>query len=309
MEHGQKFDKSLKTKDKKIAQYKKNEIEIHLAKGENPLPDTSLTARDAFDQFKRSREGRIVAKTKQTDNYRIDRFLKDENLVKVSQINETRLKAHLDKRIEDGISHRTANHTIRIVKTFLNWGLKTGIITRNPIVYMEKYKVNDIEQRSLTEEECKIVLNIAKNSRIHLLVVTALYTGMRFSELDRLQWEDIDFKNKIISVRLSKSEKFRKVPLHPKLEDILKECKDEGKCFNTVNFSDLFKDIRKEAKMGHFRFHDFRHTFAALMIKAGVDLYTLSKILGHSSIVITTKLYGHLYQDQIQVAMSKLRLQ
>lgn len=306
MDNGRKFDKSLKTREKKIAQYRKNQIENKIAEGESPLPNSAVTITEASEQFKRYRSGRIVPKTEQTDNQRLERFFKESNIYKINNINETSLKDHLDQRIKfNGISHRTANHTIRIIKTFLNWAVKNKLINANAIVHMEKYKVHDVEQRFLTPDEIKILFNVAQENRIHLLIIAAVYTGMRYSELKRLEWHDIDFNAMIISVRLSKSEKFRKVPLHATLARILTPYRGSGRCFNTLNFKGEFEKIRKAADIGYFRFHDLRHTFAALMIKAEVDLYTLSKILGHSSIVITTKLYGHLYQEQLHKAIGK----
>lgn len=306
-ENNRQFNKSLKTQDKVVAKYYVNEIENKIAKAQDPFPDDTLTAAEAFKEFKQSRQGRIVLKTAQTDNYRIDLFIKEKNIYKLSDINESRLKAHLDERIEAGLSHRTANHTIRIIKTFLNWAYKSNKLTKNPIAHMERFKLDAVEPRFLTEEEIKKMLAQARSSRIYLLLAAAVYTGMRFSELDRLQWEDIDFKNAIISVRLSKPGRFRKVPLHKDLSKILMPHRSTGKCFNNLNFKGEFEKIRTQVKIGHFRFHDLRHTFASLLIKSGVDIYTVSKLLGHSQ-VTTTQVYSHLYQDHIQEAMGKLRI-
>ncbi len=309
IENGHKFDKSLKTKDKKIARYKKNEIEIRIDKGEDPLPDTSLTAAMAFEEFKKAREGRIVQGTADTDNYRIDKFLKDEKIYKLTNINEQNLKAHLDQRIKDGLAPLTANHTIRIIKTFLNWAVKVNKLSKNPIAHMDRYKVNQKEPRFLKTDEVRLVLEKAKESRIYEVVALAVYTGMRQGEIMRLDWNDVDFENKTITVNLSKPGKFRKIPIHRNLDDILKSYKKKSGLIysGTVRTIEWEMTLIRRAlpDIAHFRFHDLRHTFASLLIRSGVDIYTVSKLLGHGQIT-TTQIYAHLYEDHIQDAMKKL---
>ncbi len=172
---------------------------------------------------------------------------------------------------------------------------------------MPKYPINQGEPRFLSAEEVKSVLNAAKNSKLYSLVATAIYTGMRFGELQRLEWQDIDFENNILTVHVSKSEKFRKIPLHGDLKAVLAKAMGTGLCFNTVNFNGEFKKIRTGSGIPRFRFHDLRHTFASLLIKAGVNILTVSKLLGHSSVVVT-QIYSHLYQDHIKEAIDKLKI-
>lgn len=311
IENGQKFDKSLRTKDKKIARYKKNEIENRIDKGEDPLPDTSLTANTAFEEFKKARKGRIVAGTADTDNYRIERFIKDAKIFKLSHINEGRLKAHLDIRIANGLSHRTANHTIRIIKTFLTWAVRSNKLAKNTIAHMNRYKVDQVEPRFLKADEVRQVLEAAKNTRIYLVMAIAVYTGMRQGEIIRLEWKDIDFEANGITVRFSKPGKFRKIPLHGDLAKILEENRQKsGLVYNgtvrTIEW-ELVLIRRALPDIAHFRFHDLRHTFASLLIKSGVDIYTVSKLLGHAQ-VTTTQIYSHLYEDHVQDAVKKLSI-
>lgn len=316
MSNGRKNFKSLKTRDPKIARFRANEIENKLAQGQSPLPDIDILAMDAFEQFKQARQGRIVESTADTDHYRIERFIKDAHIQRLNQINESRLKEHLDERISpkegSGISHRTANHTIRVIKTFLNWAVRTNKMSNNPIAHMQRYKINQKEPRFLQQGEVRQLLEACVGTKIDMVVPIAIYTGMRQGEIMRLNWSDIDFQNKVISVRLSKPGKFRKVPLHEDLAALLKaRAKKSGVIFNgTVRTLEweFFKIKRDRIKdVEDFRFHDLRHTFASLLIKSGVDIYTVSKLLGHGQ-VTTTQIYSHLYQEHVQDAVSKLKL-
>lgn len=310
-EGGKRREKSLKTHDKTVAKYRKNEIEIRLAKGENPMPDLDAFVREIFEDFKRSRTGRISTKTAETDNYRIERFLKDALIYKLGAINENALKKHLDSRIQAGLSHRTANHTIRVMKTFLAWAVRQNKLNKNPLATMQKYKVDVSEPRYLDQNEVIQVLAKAKEYKSYLVVAIAIYTGMRQGEIRRLAWEDINFDTKTINVRLTKTGKFRHIPIHPDLINILKENqKSSGLIYEgtlrTIEWQ-LTKIRESLPEIKYFRFHDLRHTFASLLIKSGVDIYTVSKILGHSN-VATTAIYSHLYKDHVQDAVNKLKI-
>jgi len=67
-----------------------------------------------------------------------------------------------------------------------------------------------------------------------------------------------------------------------------------------------FHAARKKAGMKHVRFHDLRHTFSSMLINQGVDLYTVGKLLGHSS-PVTTQRYAHLQQATLEKAVRKLK--
>lgn len=309
-ENGKQIHRSLKTKDKAVARFKKNEIENKISAGDTPLNQANISVKECLDSFKTYREGRIKDKTKTTDYYRIELFIKEEKIYLLKDVKEDILKTHLDKRLRAGLSHRTANHTIRILKTFLNYCVKQKYISVNPIKDMPKYPVTTEEPRFLTHTEIDKILKIAQPYEIYNLIIAGLYTGMRLGELERLNWEDIDFKDDMITVRLSKSKKFRKIPLHSELKAALIKNKSTGKCFNTNGFYWQLFHLRKKldrAGIKRFRFHDLRHTFASMLIKSGADILTVSKLLGHSSVVVT-QIYAHLYQDHIKDAIKNLKI-
>lgn len=308
--NGKRIQKTLKTRDRKIAKYHKNKIENELAQGDSPIAINPITPQIALDEFHQNRSGRVSAGTVESDRPRLQWFIDSLKNKSLSSVTEANVKKHIDKLIEEkDISAMTANHNIRIIKTFLNFCVKRKYIQENPIQHMPKYKVNTVEQRYLSEDEIRTLFAIARETRLYLLILTAIYTGMRFGELDRLQWEDVDFKENNIRVVISKSGKFRNIPIHPVLRKELEEHRmKSGKVINTTHFQGLFDDIRKECvKNGvqHFRFHDLRHTFCSLLIKNGVDIVTVSKLAGHTTIK-TTMTYAHLYQDHVKEAIQKI---
>ena len=331
-ENGQTIRKSLKTTDPKVARYLVNEVENRLSRNEAAIPKKNKSSLEQiFELYKENKKGRINKKTSSTHFSRVQRFIDYVGNVDPSSITEQIIKKYLDIRITtDHISHSTANHTISNLKTFFYFCLRNNYIIKNPCVGMIKYSVNKFEPRFLSDNNIKALINVTtdhksrgmgwkiphkqRNSdqgRLTPLVMFALFTGARLSELKRIDLkEDIDLKTDQILIRLSKSGKFRRIPLHPKLKSFVKALPDEMTHLNTANYDTNFemivKQVCEDQKIDKFRFHDLRHTFASMCIKNGIDMRTLSDFLGHSTIK-TTEIYAHLYDDHKQESMKKLK--
>lgn len=162
----------------------------------------------------------------------------------------------------------------------------------------------------------------------------AIRCGLREGELIGLRWSDIDLKRRELRVagqiqkgarRKTKSgdRGRRTIPLSHDLVDVLKWhlqnqieernvnaedwnagnlviCSEAGTPINPSNLNFQFDRFLRQVELPDLRFHHLRHTYAALNIAAGMDLYTLSRRMGHSSITVTADKYGHLYQGQTQ---------
>lgn len=170
------------------------------------------------------------------------------------------------------------------------------------------------------------------------MIITAIYTGMRLSEIQALTWNDIDFKNQTISITKSwdavnhdfKETKnpfsVRKIKVNMELLNILKQLKNDAKgtmvfvdCFGTIPTSGIvnrtLRSVLKDQKIEkkNFHFHSLRHSHVALLLSNGIDLYVISKRLGHSNIRTTANTYAYLIDEyknesdkQITSALSKL---
>lgn len=153
------------------------------------------------------------------------------------------------------------------------------------------------------------------------MVMTAIYTGMRLGEIAALTWNDIDFMHKTISVNKSysyvqrelkepksKSSK-RVIAVNDGLLRILQQLRPNGNIMVFVNSrgelpssNAVNKTLRKlmancGLKKKNFHFHSLRHTHVAFLLCQGVDLYAISKRLGHSDLTITMKKYAYLMQE------------
>jgi integrase len=149
------------------------------------------------------------------------------------------------------------------------------------------------------------------------IVLTALHTGFRTSELLSLTWADVDFRRRAITVRAgyAKNGESRSVPMNNRLRTALKLARisraEDGPVFCTPqgapyrNFRTAFERAVHKAGIVDFTFHDLRHTFASRLVMAGVDLPTVQALLGHKTIAMTLR-YTHLSSDHKQRAVGKL---
>lgn len=184
-----------------------------------------------------------------------------------------------------------------------------------------KIKKNEIQVLSNIERK-KLETYLLSNVNLsNICTLLSLYTGLRIGEVCGLKWEDIDFKKGCISVnktveRISlgngktkvvvddpKTESsIRKVYVPAFIIDLLKDHKKSSDLFvlsgkqnptepRTLQYR--FEKILKSAGIREMKFHSLRHTYATICIEKGVDIKTLSELLGHSDVKITLNTYVH----------------
>jgi integrase len=168
-------------------------------------------------------------------------------------------------------------------------------------------------------------------------ILLCFYTGIRLGELCALKWENINFETGVLSVvqtaartRSFKGEKtistltestpksrnsVREIPIAGFLLGLLRGTKNSGEKYvfsctdkpaDPRTFQRLFKKILKTAGVKERKFHAIRHTFATRALETGVDVKTISEILGHSNAMITLKIYTHSLMEQKIAAIQKL---
>ena len=150
------------------------------------------------------------------------------------------------------------------------------------------------------------------------IVLLALNTGLRRSELFHLRWKDVDLTAKWLSVdgATAKNGQTRRVPLNTEalttLEAWRRQAPDtEARVFPGVGGERLkridraWRGLRERAALEGFRFHDLRHHFASRLVQSGVDLNTVRELLGHADITMVLR-YAHLSPDRLATAVEKV---
>jgi integrase len=144
------------------------------------------------------------------------------------------------------------------------------------------------------------------------MVLLLLSTGMRFGESTHLRFRDVNLKDRLITVTgaTSKTGRTRVIPMNPEAHRILSAFEGNpgdyvfpGEGGNRLtSIKKPWRALRKEASLIGFRLHDLRHTFASRVKRGGADLYTVQKLLGHSSPLMTQR-YAHLQPDDLRKAV------
>lgn len=239
-----------------------------------------------------------------------------------------RLKKKKTIQTNRNVSIKRIKAIHKLLHLFFVYAEKEGYILRNPCnnvtIPKEELSANEILQNKMkfdyfNQEEIKLILNEFEGSSYKDIVILALATGMRQGEILGLQWDDLDFENRLIHVihNLSNSADFdenkkrtynlkittpksansiRTIPMNDTAYNML----ISRQRTNTMVFpskqntyicnKNLLKVWQKKLKNANIRyrkFHDLRHTFATLMLANGCDLVTLKDLMGHSSIKIT----------------------
>ena len=226
--------------------------------------------------------------------------------------------------IEKMRANSTINRHIEMLSKMFNLCIDNGYIDNNPCRSVVQLREENFKIRFLTIDEEKALfkaieeLNTNGNNDYNYLkniIICALQTGMRKSEILGLKWSQIDFKNDFIEVLKTKSGKARKIPISDRLNKALKEnlltSKSEYVFTNPetnkpyIDIKKAFSTVLKKANIKKFRFHDLRHTVATRMVESGADLVVVQEILGHSNIQ-TTMRYAHPVPENKKRAIDSL---
>lgn len=207
----------------------------------------------------------------------------------------------------------TINRELSVLKALLNWAVVTGRLEKNPMRGFKMLRETKHRERILSAEERERMLKVLDNKRfktIRIIVLLALYTGMRRGEILSLQWSDINIKQQEIDLLRTKNNMRRQVPIPSILMEELwqMEQSKQGKYIfpwkngYVQDIKKSFKKLCEEAQIERFTFHDLRHTAATIMLERGNSLRVVQLILGHASIT-TTQRYINPDRKQLRKAI------
>jgi integrase len=233
----------------------------------------------------------------------------------------------------DGLSDRMVRMCHAVSRTALERAMHDGLIRANPAVGCKLPPKKAREMQVLDREELQRFLIQAEAEGYYELFLLDLSTGLRRGELMALRWDDLDFKtgelnidkqiydiNGQIQLSTPKTKaSIRKLVLPPAVVAVLKDYKET--VHSRWMFPSPVKDdcpmtpgsVRKRLQLilehagcRHVRFHDLRHTFATLSLQHGMDVKTLSAMLGHVSAATTLDIYTHITDDMRQAAAANI---
>jgi integrase len=244
------------------------------------------------------------------------RVLPDLGGARLSDITRVRVQDLVDRMLADGKDASTIRNTLMPLRAIFRRALARGEVALNPVAGVELPAVRGRRDRIASPAEAAALI-VALPAEDQAVWATAFYAGLRLGELWALRDEDVDLEVGVIRVERSwdrregviepKSRAGRRtVPIVAALRTHLAARKlkrettgalffgDGSRPFNRDGLVARAEKAWKAARLAPIGLHECRHTFASILIAAGVNAKALSSYLGHSSIQITLDRYGHL---------------
>lgn len=242
-------------------------------------------------------------------------------------------------RLRDGLSRKTVQDMMAVLKSVAKFGAKHGIFRFEPwdVVYPTETASRQLPVLSRTHHR-KLLRELSEHPTTQNIgVMLALCTGLRIGEVCALRWEQVDMARRVISVRGTVGRIYncetsvtelcvstpktrtsnRDIPVTPLLLSALRTVRmqQRGDCYvvgdgirpkEPRSYREVFVRLLKKLNIPPIVFHGLRHTFATRCIEGQCDYKTVSVILGHSNVSTTMNLYVHPNLDQKRRCMARL---
>ena len=208
------------------------------------------------------------------------------------------------------LSHSTKWSYFNKLRTCLNKAFEDGIISRNPMRGIEGFKLEEQERVYLTLDEVKaMAATECKYPALRKAFLFSCLTGLRKSDIKKMRWKEVrqqgDFTRIVFRQKKTGGQEY--IDISPQAVEFMGERGDpEDYVFPDFNCASFYlKELKPWAEragvMKDITFHSGRHTFAVMMLDLGVDIYTVSKLLGHKEIQ-TTQIYAKVMDKKKQEA-------
>ncbi len=293
--------------NRKKAELEKKKIEYELGAGiyvekirrEKNRNKTLKEGFEEFKKYKKDREESTIEHYGYAFNKAVE-FLSDRPIGSVTSL----LIENLDKHLLTSISKNSVASYFAELRHMFDFFKSQGYINYNPfpvrklkpkkIVTVPEKELNDILQRLK-----------ATNRKHYQVIFLYLATGLRRSELVKLQWKDIDLKNNIIAVvNVKDAERIDFLPIYPELHQFLLEefPEREGRVFDYTrgdSIRKLFARFLKREKFNHYSIHTLRKTYISHLVNSGLTRYDVMALARHKKIETTLRYYTKIDLDRI----------
>ena len=244
----------------------------------------------------------------------------------------TELLHHGNLKNGEGLSANTVNLIIAVIQSSTKAAYSLGLTDEYKMDKIKRPRVQEKQITCFSPSEQKMIeqaVLIDKRSKM-IGILICLYTGLRVGELLALEWTDIDFsKNElfvnrtchnrgksIVTTAPKTISSIRIIPIPKQLVPILKQHKkrcesqyvisENGTYVPVRSYQRSFELLLKRLGIPHQGFHSLRHTFATRALECGMDVKTLSEILGHKNATVTLNRYAHSLMDHKREMMNRL---
>ena len=268
-------------------------------------------------------------KSKDTEKFLYENWIKpiigEKKFPEIRELDLTRIKRNA---VKAGKSLRTVEYCFAVIRQVFGRAKDAGIHKCDHPVTKEvkkKIKYDNKKTAFYSKEEVELLLDslLTKSKQVHDMVILSVYCGLRLGECFNLDWADVDLKNRTLHLRNTKSSQNRSIPMPDKVMEMFENYIEIGVGNNPVfvgtngkRVNSLSRTFRRTINELGFNdgvtdrlqrkgFHTCRHTYASWLAQAGIPLYSIQKLLGHSSIKVTER-YSHLSPEYYESAVEAL---
>jgi integrase len=319
--NGRKVQKSLETSDKKLAKAIEAKIRTDIVQGkyyEKPIGNDN-TFSQLVDKFiKECAPKRSISMQKSyiASSKHLIPFFGDINLLAITSRKISKYKV---LRYEEGAKPATINSELAMLsRTFTVAVEDWEWLDHKPFLRIKKEQENNVQEKYLTlDEEKRLIENCPE--WLKDLVVFSLHTGLRQHEQLSLAWERVSLQRRTILILETKSGKPRSIPLNKTALGVLernaktRSIKNDlvffsncGTKLNNCNLIRAFKRAVKKTGISDFTWHGLRRTFATRLAHKGLDIYKISRLLGHEDVQTTQKRYAHHCVESLRIGVEIL---
>lgn len=211
------------------------------------------------------------------------------------------------------ISKATASAYFNKVRAVVNAAYAKGIINRNPLAQVKGIKSESTERTYLTIEEVRsLVKTECRYDVLKRAFLFSCLTGLRWSDINKLDWLEVSQLDGVhrITFNQQKTKALQYLDITQQAFALMGEQEKQGRVFQGLKYSawmnvELLRWCMAAGISKHVTFHAGRHTFAVSLLSRGVDIYTVSKLLGHSE-VKTTQIYADIIDSVRKEAMHRI---
>jgi integrase len=317
-QQGQRIRESTGTHDRRLAEAILGKVRTRLIEGR--FFEVREEKERTFAEMMERVEAEHVVKLVSQRTYRgfIKRLVDALGPYRLADITPSMVSQYKQRRYREGLKPASLNRELACMKKAFNLAIREWEWCRdNPVsrVAMER-EHNQRDRWLLKDEELELIKHCAPWLRE--LVTVALGTEMRMGEILELTWRGVDVASRTVTVFRSKNGERRTIPLNETVLGVLTgKAKVRSIQTDRVFFSKVFTPLEsghvrrafplalKKAGVVGFHFHDLRHTFATRLAQQGVDLYTIQRLLGHKSPIMTQR-YAHHSPESLRWAVDRL---
>jgi len=312
--HGKRHRETLEVKTRKEAEEIASMVEARVAEIKRGLRSPPQ-AKTEWKDFKR----RVLNHYEQHKAWRttmrmrdalrnVERVVKKEYLQDISLDDIEEFKAKRLKKVRPS----TVSIELRGLKAAFNLAIRWQMMSSNPVIGISLPKGNDYKVRRLNNREVESLLSVVDNQDYKDLIQAYLHTGARRSELlsPNFEWVNVDWEEKRLTL-LGKGDRVRWIPMNETMEAILLRRKNSGKVppfdFRPDTVTHAVRRYLSDAKIEGASVHTLRKTFGSRLLESkAADIYTVSQLLGHSSVIVTERHYIDLIDENYHKAVRSL---